>query len=468
MRRLFSTEVARRGSFWLCLAAAVLSSSGCFRSRSSGLPERLNVVLVVVDTLRADRLGCYGARRNTSPALDRLARDAVRFERAYATAPWTKPSVASIFTGLYPSAHGATSVQATLRTEVPTLAELLRKRGYRTYGVVSGLFVAAKYGFRRGFERYDQSEVGGPNHVSTPGVTEKALRFLEEAGEGPFFLFVHYFDPHYTYLRHPEVGFAPPRAGRLEGPWHILRLRQILPTLTPEEVRFLLDLYDEEIRFTDGGIGKLVGALEERNLLDRTLFVVTSDHGEEFLEHGWLGHTRSVYEEVLRVPLIVRVPWRRGPRARLVRTPVSTAALFATILELASSEGSSALPPHHVPSLGPWLRGEKGGGLPLFAEVDFEPVHIVNRAKRAKKKVLLHWPWKLVHDELEERWELYDLERDPFERSNLAEKRKKELAELERELGKLAALARERKTLAPQADLAPEELQQLEDLGYGR
>jgi arylsulfatase A-like enzyme len=308
---------------------------------------------VVVDTLRADRLGCYGAERDTSPSLDALARGGVRFERAYATAPWTKPAVASMFTGLYPAAHGAGRVKNALPEGARTLAEILREAGYRSAGVVSHDVVRAVNGFAQGFDRYLESEAGGHDHVSTPGVTEQALAELADlaAGDAPFFLFVHYFDPHYNYKRHPGVGFAAERAGRLDGSQPLVSLRRWGEDLSDAELGFLRDLYDEEIRFTDAGIGRLLEGLERSGRGGNTYVVATADHGEAFLEHGWLGHTRSLYDVLLRVPLLVRGP---GLDPRVVEEPVSLVGLLPTVLDLLGVEPPQGL---HGVSLAPALRG---------------------------------------------------------------------------------------------------------------
>jgi arylsulfatase A-like enzyme len=434
-----------------------------YRRLAPALAERADLLLVVVDTLRADRLGSYGAERDTSPALDRLAAEGVRFERAYAPAPWTKPSVASIFTGLHPSAHRANRVRTALPDGAVTLAEILREQGYRTAGVVSHDVLAAKNGFAQGFERYFEDEARGHGHLSTEGVTARARALLAElaAGEEPFFLFVHYFDPHYDYLRHPEFGFAAERAGRLDGSESLVSLRKLSDELTPEEVGLLRDLYDEEIRFTDRGIGHLLEGLAEAGRAERSLVVATADHGEAFLEHGWLGHTRSLYEVLLRVPLILRVP---GVAPGVVAEPVSTVSLLPTLLELMGVRPDEIAP--HGPSLAPHLTGAAATQLPpVFAEVDFLPVF--DPAKRAAKKALIGPRFKLIRDERSGALELYDLSEDPGERRDLAGEDPERLEKLRAQL-EIRARAAGAGALSEQ-DREPtlEELERLRALGYG-
>jgi len=264
------------------LVAGVLLCAACGGDR--GAPR--NVLLILVDTLRTDHSSTYGYARDTSPALSRLAAGGVRFDRAYAPSSWTKPSVASIFTGQYPHRHGLNFVLATLPDSAQTLAERLSQAGFATAGAVSHVFVDRKNGFDQGFDVYDSAEARGHSHVSTAGVTKRARKLLEQlaGGDRPFFLFVHYFDPHYEYRRHPEVGFAGESGGRLRGGEDIHELRAMGPSLAAEEVAFLRDVYDEEVRFTDAGIGELLDTLADLGLDPpvATVEVAALDGQQEF------------------------------------------------------------------------------------------------------------------------------------------------------------------------------------------
>lgn len=416
----------RRGAFRAILLLAPLLP-GCAPGTSEA-PDpgserrRPNVLLIVVDTLRADHLGCYGAARNTSPAIDALASEAVRFERAYTTAPWTSPAVASLLTGLYPSAHGVTALDTTLSAEVETLAEILAGRGYRTAGVVSHVLVSSERGFAQGFDDYSEDEARGHDHVSTSGVTRRARVRLAEIvidGDEPFFLFVHYFDPHFRYMPHDRIEFAPERAGRLSGGETIEELRALRDTFSEEEVGFLRDLYDEEIRFTDRGIGMLLEALRTHRLERDTIVVLTADHGEEFLERGWLGHSRTLYEELIRVPLIARVP---SVEPKVVSRPVSLVSIAPTILEWIGEEPETdRFQGRSLAELA--RRGDEAGPPgPVFAE------QLARRAVVGER-------FKLIREGLDAGIELYDLAGDPAERRNLApgrtELRKELLAQIE-------------------------------------
>ncbi len=440
-----------------------------------GSPTPPNVLLIVVDTLRFDHVGCYGHVRDTSPAVDRLAAEGVRFERAYVTAPWTKPSVASMITGLYPSAHRANQLESIASESLLTLAEILRDRGYATGGVVSAQLLTAKRGFAQGFEIYREGNARGVKHVSTPGVTRKAADLLDRfaAGERPFFLFAHYFDPHYTYTDHSGIDFARAGAGRLTGDETVQELRSLLADLSQEELGFLRDLYDEEIRFTDRGVEELLSHARELGLESNTLIVLTSDHGEEFRERGWLGHTRSLYEELIRVPWIVRLPGGlgrlggsgRSARGRILREPVSLVSLTPTILELIG-----------IDPTGFWFQGQSLAGLILgqtdsapgviFAEVDYRPGDRELPIKRTHKKAILIDRFKLIRDDETGTVEVYDLEADPGERENLAPTRPELVDRLLPVLRSALERAAEGAVEGGVRKLSEEEVERLRSLGY--
>jgi arylsulfatase len=420
----------------------------------------------VVDTLRPDHLGCYGHARETSPALDALAAEGYRFERAYSTAPWTMASVASLLTGLYPSSHGVTRV-SRLPGEALTLAEILQSRGYATAGVVSHVVLGRHYDFDQGFEQYEDRVPARAHYdISTGRVTDKAVEYLEgfAGGERPFFLFAHYFDPHYNYLPHEEVDFAPPRVGRLDATQTIKELRAMSAHLTAEEVAFIQDLYDEEIRHTDDGIGRLLARLTQLGLDDETWIIVTADHGEEFLTHGWLGHTRTLYEELVRIPLIVRPPGGLA-EPRVLRKPVTQAALAATLVEIAGEDPSLFL--FQAGSLRPLLAGGRDGSPGVvFAEVDFIPVYADYWVKRAHKKTLITERFKLIRDDPTGRLELYDLQVDPRELRDLAGARPELVASLLPALEEAVAISLGRTMSEVEAPLSEERLEQLRSLGY--
>jgi arylsulfatase A-like enzyme len=324
------------------LGLVALAFAACARP-SERATARPNLVLVSIDTLRADHLGAYGYGRATSPSIDRLAREGVVFERAYSTSNWTLPAHVSMLTGLYPTRHGAHHPRRAPAAEVGLLPEALGRRGYRSAAVVSTVaFLEKKYGLARGFEVYDDESAfparfpEASRFVSSERVHARAVELLDELGDGgaPFFLFLHYFDVHADYVPPPPFDrmFAPGDGVRLDLP-------------ESEEPRRghaerLAALYDGEIRWVDSWIGRLLDELDRRDLAGRTLVVVTADHGEEFLEHGdWL-HGRNLYDTSMRVPLVVRFPG--GAHAgRRVTAPVSLVDLGATLLAAAGAGDGS-------------------------------------------------------------------------------------------------------------------------------
>lgn len=459
-------SIAAAASALACALLAASCSDGAAPGPSdAGSATPRNVLMVVVDTLRADRLGCYGAERDTSPNIDALAARGTRFARTQSVAPWTMPSIATLFTGLYPSAHGVVDPTRSLPPEAETLAETFAAAGYSTGGVVSHSIIGTVTGYDQGFEYFDETNARGHEWVSTASVTDLAEEMLVEFAERdqPFFLFVHYFDPHYEYVPHDEFDFASGGSGRLDGSQSIGALRRMMADFTPAELQYLRDVYDEEIAHTDAGIGRLVAALENAGATDDTVVLLTADHGEEFLEHGWLGHTRSLYQPVLDVPLVVVAPGS-GPSGHVVDGPVSTVAVAPTVLELVGVAGPNGM---QGASLAPFVRGESvTEAAPVLTEVAFVPLRPDGFVRRAFQQALVRGDLKLVRDEDAGTVALFDLDTDPGERNDVAgarpDRRDALLAELDRELERIGA------TPLPVArrELSPALLERLAALGY--
>jgi arylsulfatase A-like enzyme len=299
------------GAAALALAAATLGARAL-----EGEPPGPSVLLIVADTLRADRLGAYGHTRDTSPFLDSLARRGVRFERVYANAPWTAPSVASLLTSWYPTRHGVTGFFQALPDRVLTLAEILTNEGYRTWFFNGGnVHIDAPANFLQGFQSYHSEEGYARGETRGEDLTDAFLERLDEiAADGKFFVYLHYMDTHAPY--HPNRFNATFEARRDRrwppAPGNELDALRRLPALLasrPKEAwdlrRRLVDRYDGQVRYLDSQVERVVTALEKRGLFESTLLVFTSDHGEEFLERDSWGHGRTLYEEMVRVPLIL-------------------------------------------------------------------------------------------------------------------------------------------------------------------
>lgn len=369
----------------------------------------LNVVLYLIDTLRADHLATYGYPRATSPSIDDFARSAVVFERAQAQSSWTRPAVASIFSGLEAWRHGANHRNEGMAEEVDTLAERFQAAGYYTGAVITNPNVARSYGFGQGFETF-QRLAGGRN--SSENVAGTAAEWLDAAQRStpakPFFLYLHTVDPHAPYRPAPafQERFAA-RVERLEvGTLAFLRRLGLgQEPVTPGILRDLIDLYDAEVAENDAGFGSLIEQLRRRELLDSTLVVLVSDHGEEFHEHGGFEHGKTLYQDQLHVPLVVRVPGSGA--GRRVNDLVQQVDLYPTLLDLAGL-------PAGIDSQGLSLRPLLEGGR-LASEREFVATMDVDRVVKSS---LLRWPWKLVRHEQgpqEGTRQLFDLSRDPTE-----------------------------------------------------
>jgi arylsulfatase A-like enzyme len=285
--------------------AAILAAMSCSHEKRPP-----NIVLITVDTLRPDHLGYGGYARNTTPCLDRLSKEGVVFTHATSVAGWTLPSMATILTGHYPSEHGATDFHWSLEESMPTLATILRAHGYDTYGFVSHVMLTPTYGIGEGFSHFDFSvlNVGDPHEVTTAQqLTDLAHTGMRDAKE-PYFLWVHYFDPHFKYIDHDQFHFGDSD----------------------------LDRYDSEIAFTDYYIDDLLKVVDHGN----TIVIFTSDHGEEFGEHASKYHY-TLHGEVMRVPLIIKGP---GLAPRTDDQPAEQTDFMPTILALAGIDKPAELP----------------------------------------------------------------------------------------------------------------------------
>jgi len=371
-----------------------------------------NVVLIVIDTLRVDHLGTYGSGADTSPAIDRLATESIVFESAYSTAPWTLPSMASIMTGHYPTTTGTAGQDIKLSESFTTLAEVFSAGGYQTAAFVSHIFVGARFGFDQGFGTFNEEEAGrGHSYVSSPGITRRALDWLRNARNEsrPFFLFVHYFDPHYNYIMHPILNTHPEYDGKLLGveSWKVLRAMSRNGEIDDDDKRYLNALYDSEIRFTDHHIGELLEFLRQQGLYDDALVVLTSDHGEELMERrdGWLGHTKRVTQAMIRVPLLWKLP--KSEHARRIARDASLVDLAPTLTALAG--------------LG-FPRASKMLGRRMLPEEAVDPARgVFSETQRMKDLIaVVTAPFKLVHSRTRRTSRLYDLHSDPEELVNVA------------------------------------------------
>ena len=418
---------ARAGAALLAAAGAIaallLPTAACgLLARRTSSPD---ILLIVVDTLRADHLGAYGYARPTTPRLDALAQGGTRFESATSAAPWTLPSIMSILTSRLPSRHGVIDDGLRLPAETPTLASALGAAGYRAGAFVAHIYVTAPFGFDRGFAHFEDFGLTRPGYALERGmeptadrVTDAALAFVADDPAKPLFVMAHYFDPHWPYEA-PEpfrdrFAATPAWAGPPDTSYDALSRYQDPAVAMPDDYRrFVIDRYDGEIAFVDAQIGRLVDGFRKTRRGRPLAIVVTGDHGEEFKEHGSIGHGRQMYEEVLHVPLILVPPAATTATGAAVRVglPVSTLDIAPTLLALAGAATPAGMQGH---SLLPLLTVDGAREAATPAPVS-ETVRL-----GAIRQAVRSGPLKLIHSMDENRAELFNLASDPNEIRNLA------------------------------------------------
>ncbi|MAW61659.1 MAG: hypothetical protein CMJ94_12630 [Planctomycetes bacterium] len=363
-------------SIQAALAAVCLILSACGSEKPQAV-ERPHVLLIVVDTLRADALPAYGGARPV-PGIDRLAAEGVTVDGLVACTSWTVPSMATLFTGLSPAEHRVMRMvgAGSNLLETRTLASAFRDQGYATGCIMSNFLLAQGKGFEEGYDFYDDRLARRPDPhrgITSPEVTDRGLAWLDQVpADQPWFLTLHYFDPHTSYEDHPEVDYLDPAytgwvRGGLSDPEY--KAQQALATAADQAQ--LRALYDEEVWAVGHAIERVLQALEDRGALKNTLVVFTADHGEELAERGYIGHTRTLHFEQIELPLIVRFPDGSAAGERRAGA-MAQQDVYATVLGLAGLGGVE----ERGVSRAAWIRTEAdspAAGL-LFAEVDFVPV----------------------------------------------------------------------------------------------
>lgn len=399
---------------WLITAAALalLSCDG------PAEPRHPNLVILLVDTLRADHLGAYGYERNTSPNVDAFARESVLFASSRSQSSCTFPSANSILTSRSPSLFLAQPEHAIgIPEAIPSIAEILQKNGYRTAAISGSPIVRSTphrlnphAGFGRGFETFHEDCLWRPAAC----LNRAALELLRREDDRPFFLYVHYIDPHDPY--------RPPRSERRHFQFARRRgamkkfIRQGEPTpiaemiyngkpdpgVTPADLQHLIDLYDEEIAYFDRRFGELLAAVREAGLLDDTILVLTADHGEDFLEHDHIKHCRTLFDTTIKTPLIVHVP---GAEPRVVAAPVQNLDIVPTLLDYAGVDAAGFQLEGR--SLRALIEGREDGG---------ERRQV---ASQAAFRSASDGRFKLIHNLRDGRFWLYDLTADPQETTDV-------------------------------------------------
>lgn len=414
--------------------------------------EDLNVVFILIDTLRDDHLGSYGYERPTSPFMDQLAATGIRFANVQAQSTWTKTSMASLWTALWPVSTGIMRWDQALPDGARMPAEVFQERGYQTGGIYRNGWLAPKFGFAQGFANYYK-----PSARATPArfqqhnpsahalqgsdadVTESAIEFLRSYGHERFFLYLHYMDVHqYAYDAN-----------------------------TPVFGTSYVDAYDSAIAWVDHNIAILFQTLEKQGLLGETLVVIASDHGEAFGEHGFEGHARTLYNVTTRVPLIVSLPFTLD-QGIVVEELVANADVFPTLFELMGlppiegAQGRSLVPAIEAAARG---EGPVEPGRPAFGHLD----RTWGATERPPDPIVsvVSDGWKLIHAvEGDDPEKLFDEKRDPGEQHNLADQAAEPLARLEPMVSQYLALPMASWGGPNEVEIDDAQLEQLRALGY--
>jgi arylsulfatase A-like enzyme len=413
------------------------------------------IVVVSIDTLRRDHVGAYGYGKPTTPRLDRLAGLGILFEDAVSTSSWTLPAHLSMLTSVDPAVHGGIDMHSGFNRRPPTLPGLLRDAGYATRAITSHIYLSEVYGVHEGFQHLDFRQERPATEVA-----QRGIELVDRYGDRPFFLFLHLYDPHWHYAPPEQTRklFVGPYTGGVTGNLADFSKRTRENT-TPADLAHLLALYDGEVRYADDEVGRFLDHLQARGLAGSTLVVVTSDHGEEFLEHGSWEHQKTLYEEVLRIPLVVAGPGvvpRREPAQVSLLDVAPTVLAWAGLAAPAGFQGRSLLSPP--------------GDREAYGETDHSPDRtrkLFLRAGQSRWKAVLSLdgastpaaPPKVVREE----W--YDLAADPGETRSVPPAPAAADAIRSRALDRWRA---GRRTDAPARPvcLSPEQTERLRALGY--
>ncbi|MCK4547558.1 MAG: sulfatase [Candidatus Eisenbacteria sp.] len=466
--------------------------------------SEINVLFMVVDAARADHLSCYGYARKTSPCIDEWASSGVLFQNALAQAPWTKPSTATLLTGLYPSAHGVTLPANAVPGHLHPLPEILKEAGYRTAIFTDNYFITPLFGFERGVDHFmaidrfwfrdlmlghllgvasrrvhfleellwrmavaERQLLGAETCSGELGareLTEVFLEWLDERPTARFFSYIHFMEPHAPYDPPPSYDARFLRADLRKRPrvTHFPDYSGFLPfepgcRMSADSLETMVALYDGEILFVDEWIGWLIGELKRRGLYDNTLILLTADHGDEFYEHEGWGHAHSLFQELLHVPLILSCP-RGVVGGRRIPHAVRHIDLLPTILEICNIPAPDGI---DGASLAPILSGIEPADPPrvVMSEI-YREGHFARSLVVGNEKIIFS------QQGLEKHLALFDLETDPGETTNLAETHNSRAQELLARLNELYAISSDKAVSGTTVTIDDGTRERLEALGY--
>jgi len=388
-----------------------------------------HVILITIDTLRKDVLSSYGSERVKTPTIDGVASDGVLFENAFSSSSWTLPSFSSMMTGLPVTVHKAQMADSMLNDEFTTLAERLRNSGYYTAAIVDNFFLHPEYNVGQGFLEYDyhpkrQKAINSfgaavvnkifpgslRNYTSTKELTDVSLEWIRKNRDRDFFLWLHYYDPHMPYA--PPWEYISKDAVKDDGIGYMLSSAREFRTghSTPNEAqrKWIKELYDAEVRYVDHELGRIIDLLKKYGIYDDALIILTSDHGEEFWDHGGFEHGHTLYNEVIGVPLIVKLPNMKSGERRAEN--VSTRSIPATVLEV--TDTGHEMDAVMAEPLTPLLKWNEG-------DYSLPPITSAGVLYYENKESVIFGESKFIHNMVTGNEELYDLKSDPGEQIRL-------------------------------------------------
>ena len=445
-------------------------------SKSGSQRGRPHVILITVESVRTDHMASFGGERITCPNLDALAREGVAYDDAHTVTSWTLPAHASLFTGLYPAVHQTTGPESRLHDSYTTLAEILSEDGYQCAGIVSGPYLQKQHNLHQGFEYYDESPSEVDQERAHGDITNPEMAAAlddlvknKRDSDRPLFLFAYFWDPHYDYIPPAPYNamFITPTCESIDVTGYEAS-RTVHPDISEGQLEYVISQYDGELRCTDHYLGKFFALLKEKNLWDNSVIVVTSDHGEEFFDHGKKGHKNNLYAETIHVPLIVKYP--KGGRSGRDPRLVSLVDIAPTILDLA---GISVDVPLQGRSL---LDSSPDPDRSIFCELTStwfrraEPG--VPPGKRIENWLAIRkGDHKFIVRPERNRNELYDVRKDPTEQNNLYRRDHliaQSLATTLNQWQDSMKLLAELYGTGANAELSPEQRDRLRSLGYLR
>jgi len=460
----------------IALLAILASLVSC-----GGEEPKVNVLLIVMDTVRYDALSARYGDQSLTPNIDSLAEEGVTFSRTFSTAPWTLPSHGSIFTGLFPFQHHAVMSNLYLSSSFITLAEAFKSADYRTAGFSCNPWIARMTQMDQGFDLFEELFKGERPFSGSTETTEKAIHWMTEGSRTkPFFLFINYINAHLPYSP-PEDFIAGLFTENAPGPnrrtFSIEEYEEVMvgkKNLTAEDLKEIRQLYDAEIRHVDDQLGRLFKTLKEKALLDETVVIITSDHGEHMGENSFLGHDFSIHHALIRVPLVIRFP-AHFPGGRTVKTNVSLVDIYPTLISVTGLNPSllAGLPGRNLLTL---IDGPAADEKDAFLAEYHKPRQLIQSYWQPRHpeydfskwnlgyKVLIRGPYKFVFRDDGQEY-LYDLEADPGEEKNLAADKPAFCKTFREQLFEI--LRKEGRTLREETILPDEETREkLHALGY--